>query len=65
MAWMDTQQAVEYAGRDSKDRPIISARTLNKLCRKDLIGHGRNGRKWLFKPEYIDRYLSGQGSARD
>lgn len=54
--WMDIKEAVAYANGK------ISAYVLRKLCRKKLIEHGRNGREWLLKPEFVDRYFLKHGS---
>jgi hypothetical protein len=59
--WMDTLQAVQYAGTNSQGRPNISPRVLNRACRKKQIHFGRNGRKYLFKPEHIDAYFLANG----
>ena len=53
--WLDTQQAVVYAGHQ------ISARTLRAMCRKKRIHFGRNGRRYLFLPQHIDAYFLANG----
>lgn len=54
--WMDIKEASAYANGK------ISAFQLRKLCRKNRIECGRNGRTWLLKPEFIDKYLMKNGS---
>jgi hypothetical protein len=56
--WMDSAEAVVYANGK------ISQRVLNKLCRGKKIRFGRNGKKYLFKPEFIDAYFIANGSGR-
>jgi hypothetical protein len=56
--WMDSAEAVVYANGK------ISQRVLNRLCRNKKIRFGRNGKKYLFKPEFIDNYFLASGSGR-
>ncbi len=63
MSWMTTRQAVQYASKDAAE-PVISERVLTRLAKKNKVRHGKNGNKYLFKPEFIDDYFLKQGSGR-